>query len=199
MTKIAIVLGSTRTGRAGAGVAQWVLHQARARGDAEYTLIDLVDVDLPQIDEPVPPAAGRYAHPYTRQWAQTIAGHDGYVIVTPEYNRSFPGVLKNALDRVYAEWNNKAAGIVSYGVDGGVRAAEALRPVLGALQLADVSHEVTLDLRTDFREFGATFTPAEHQTASLATMLDQLVSWSTALATVRHGPVHAPGGVTVQR
>ncbi|MGW7574114.1 NADPH-dependent FMN reductase [Streptomyces sp. NPDC054765] len=136
MTKIAIMLGSTRTGRAGERVAQWVLEQAQKRGDADYDLIDLAEVDLPQIDEPFPPAMGRYTHPHTRQWATTVAAYDGYVLVTPEYNHSFPGVLKNALDRVYAEWNNKAVGLVSYGFDGGVRAVEALRPVLGALQLA---------------------------------------------------------------
>jgi NAD(P)H-dependent FMN reductase len=187
--RIAVILGSTRTGRAGAAVADWVLAQAQARPAADYTLIDLAVVDLPQIDEPIPPAAGRYSEPHTLRWAETIAGFDGYVIVTPEYNRSFPGALKNALDRVYAEWNNKAAGIVSYGVDGGVRAAEALRPVLGALQLADINAEVALNLRSDFQRFGAEFTPGEHQVKALATFLDQLESWTGALASVRSVPV----------
>ncbi|WP_329286932.1 NADPH-dependent FMN reductase [Streptomyces sp. NBC_00691] len=182
MPKIAIILSSTRTGRAGANVAQWVLEQARRRGDADYELVDLAEADLPQIDEPLPPAMGRYTHPYTQQWAATVAAFDGYVIVTPEYNHSFPGALKNALDRVYAEWNNKAAGLVSYGVDGGVRAAEALRPVLGAPQIADVSATVTLNLRTDFADFGASFTPGEHQGPALTQMLDQLLTWTEALA-----------------
>ncbi len=185
MPKIAIILSSTRTGRAGANVAQWVLEQARQRGDADYELVDLAEVDLPQIDEPVPPALGRYTHPYTQQWAATVAAFDGYVIVTPEYNHSFPGALKNALDRVHAEWNNKAAGLVSYGVDGGVRAVEALRPVLGALQIADVSATVTLNLRTDFADFGASFTPGEHQGPALTQMLDQLLTWAEALALTR--------------
>ncbi|MGW7274542.1 hypothetical protein ACWGH5_28935 [Streptomyces sp. NPDC054864] len=79
----------------------------------------------------------------------------------------------------------EAAGLVSYGVDGGVRAVEALRPVLGALQLADVSAQVALNLRTDFTDFAATFTPGEHQGPALTAMLDQLLSWSTALATNR--------------
>ncbi|MFI0739298.1 NADPH-dependent FMN reductase [Streptomyces sp. NPDC021100] len=185
MTKIAVILGSTRTGRAGERVAQWVLEQARKRGNADYDLIDLAEVDLPQIDEPLPPAMGRYAHPHTRRWAATVAAYDGYVLVTPEYNHSFPGVLKNALDRVHAEWNDKAVGLVSYGVDGGVRAVEALRPVLGALRLADVSATVTLNLRTDFADFGASFTPADHQGPALTAMLDRLLSWSNALARTR--------------
>lgn len=191
MTKIAIILGSTRTGRAGENVARWVLTQAQQRTDADFELIDLAAVDLPQIDEPMPPAMGRYTHPCTQRWADTIASYDGFVFVTPEYNHSFPGVLKNALDRVYAEWNNKAAGLVSYGVDGGVRAVEALRPVLGALQLADVAPQVTLNMRTDFDGFGATFTPGEHQSPALTALLDQLIAWSTALAIVRTQPVAA--------
>ncbi|KPC86598.1 NADPH-dependent FMN reductase [Streptomyces sp. NRRL WC-3753] len=185
MTKIAIITASTRPARAGAHVAQWVLEQARKRGDAVYEPIDLAEVDLPPIDEPFPPATGRYTQSHTQRWAATVASYDGYVIVTPEYNHSFPGTLKNALDRVYAEWNNKAAGLVSYGVDGGVRAVEALRPVLGALQLADVSAQVTLNLRTDFADFGASFSPGEHQGPALTTLLDQLVSWSSALALAR--------------
>ncbi|MFE5259630.1 NADPH-dependent FMN reductase [Streptomyces coelicoflavus] len=188
MTKIAIITASTRPARAGVHVAQWVLEQARKRGDAVYEPIDLAEVDLPPIDEPFPPATGRYTQSHTRRWAATVASYDGYVIVTPEYNHSFPGTLKNALDRVYAEWNNKAAGLVSYGVDGGVRAVEALRPVLGALQLADVSAQVTLNLRTDFADFGASFTPGEHQGPALTTLLDQLVSWSSALARTGGNP-----------
>ena len=132
-------------GRAAERVEQSVLEQARKRGDADNDLIDLTAVDLPQIDEPFPPAMGRYTHPHTRQWATTVAVHDGYVLVTPECNHSFPGVLKNALDHVYADWNNKAVGLVPYGFDGGVRAVEAVRPVQGALQLADLSATVTLN------------------------------------------------------
>ncbi|MGW1784814.1 NADPH-dependent FMN reductase [Streptomyces sp. NPDC002143] len=185
MTRIAVILGSTRAARVGAAVAQWVLEEAQRRTDATFDLVDLALVTLPQIDEPMPPALGQYVHFYTERWADTVASYDGYVFVTPEYNHSFPGVLKNALDRVYAEWNNKAAGLVSYGTDGGVRAVEALRPVLGALQIADVAATVTLNMRTDFESFGATFTPGRHQGPALTVMLDQLVTWSAALAAVR--------------
>src|SRR3954447_2107258 len=116
---IAIVIASTRPGRKGEPVAQWVLEQAGGRSDATFELIDLVEADLPALDESIPPAAGRYTQPHTNRWAQTVARFDGYVFVTPEYNHGYPGSLKNALDRVYAEWNNKAAGFVAYGLDGG--------------------------------------------------------------------------------
>jgi len=115
VTTIAVVLASTRPGRVGEGVARWVLERASARDDASFELVDLAEVNLPQIDEPLPPALGRYTHPWTQAWAQTVAKYDGYLFVTPEHNRGAPGVLMNALDRVYAEWNNKAAAFVSYG------------------------------------------------------------------------------------
>ncbi|MGR6918721.1 NADPH-dependent FMN reductase [[Actinomadura] parvosata] len=184
MITIAVVLASTRPGRRGQAVAEWVMKHAAQRDDARFELLDLAGFHLPDLDEPVPPAAGRYTHDHTRTWARTVAGYDGFLFVTPEYNHSAPGKLKNALDRVHAEWHDKAAGFVSYGIDGGVRAVEALRPVLGALRVADVSAQVALSMHHDFTGF-TDFTPGEHQAAQLATTLDQLVAWSTALATLR--------------
>ncbi|TDV57497.1 2-polyprenyl-6-methoxyphenol hydroxylase-like FAD-dependent oxidoreductase [Actinophytocola oryzae] len=180
---IAVVLASTRPVRVGEAVARWVLDRAATRTDARFELVDLAEADLPPLDEPLPPALGRYTQPHTQAWAATVARYDGFLFVTPEYNHGLPGALKNALDRVYAEWNNKAAAFVSYGHDGGVRAVEQLRPVMAALQLADVGAQVSLNLRTDFvnRELA----PAAHQDAALATTLDQLVAWATALAPLR--------------
>lgn len=189
MNKIAIILSSTRPGRAGEAVARWVVDQATQRGDAEYELIDLAAHTLPDIDEPVPPRAGHYTQPHTQEWAKVVGAFDGYVIVTPEYNHSFPGTLKNALDRVYAEWTNKAVGFVSYGADGGVRAVEALRPVVGVLGLADVSPAVALSMREDWDGWGGPFTPREFHNGELSAVLDAVNSWATALATVRSAPV----------
>lgn len=181
---IAVVLASTRPGRVGEAVARWVLDQAATRTDARFELVDLAAADLPPIDEPLPPALGRYTQPHTTAWAATVARYDGYVFVTPEYNRGVPGALKNALDRVYAEWNNKAAAFVSYGHDGGVRAVEQLRAVMASLQIADVSAQVSLSLATDFAGY-RDFTPADHRAEALARTLDQLVAWATALAPLR--------------
>ncbi|MEV7011224.1 NAD(P)H-dependent oxidoreductase [Streptosporangium sp. NPDC051022] len=184
MITIAVVLVSTRPGRRGAAVADWVMKHAAERDDARFELVDLAEFDLPDLDEPLPPASGRYTHDHTRSWARTVAGYDGFLFVTPEYNHSAPGKLKNALDRVHAEWHNKAAGFVSYGFDGGVRAVETLRPVLGALQIADISAQVALSMHHDFTDF-TDFTPGEHRTATLTTTLDQLIAWSTVLAPLR--------------
>ncbi|MFL6123821.1 NADPH-dependent FMN reductase [Actinophytocola sp.] len=184
MPTIAVVLASTRPGRVGETVARWVLDQAAARTDARFELVDLAEADLPPLDEPLPPALGRYSQPHTHAWAQTVARYDGYLFVTPEYNHGLPGALKNALDRVYAEWHNKAAAFVSYGHDGGVRAVEQLRPIMASLQMADVGAQVNLNLRTDFVDYRE-FSPADHQSTALATTLDQLVAWATALAPLR--------------
>ena len=184
MTTIAVLLGSTRPGRRGEAVAHWVLDQARTRTDARFELVDLAQHHLPDIDEPVPPARGHYTHGHTRAWAAVVARYDGYVIVTPEYNHGLPGPLKNALDRVYAEWNDKAAGFVSYGWNGGVRAAEQLRLVMGSLQVADVTAQVALNMATDFRD-ATELQPADYQNSALTTLLDQVVAWSTSLAPLR--------------
>jgi NAD(P)H-dependent FMN reductase len=184
MTKIGIILGSTRPGRNGAAVAAWVLEQARKRDDAEFELVDLADWPLPHLDEPIPPSAGAYAGEHTKAWAAKVAEFDGYVFVTPEYNHSTSGVLKNALDYLYAEWNNKAAGFVSYGTSGGVRAVEHLRLVASELQIATVRAQVSLSLITEFEDFRI-FRPGDYQLPALEALLNQVVAWSTALAAVR--------------
>lgn len=189
MLHIAIILGSTRPERRGADVARWVLErvQAQARPDTRVELIDIADYQLPLLDEPVPPSQGRYSQPHTRRWAETIARFDGFLFVTAEYNHGIPGALKNALDFLYAEWNNKAAAFVSYGSAGGTRAVEQLRQVMAELQIADVRAQVALSLYTDFENFGA-FRPAAHHDKSLATLMEQLVAWALALQGLRQQP-----------
>jgi NAD(P)H-dependent FMN reductase len=184
MSRIGIILGSTRPNRNGEQVAQWVYEIASRRGDAEFELVDLRDYPLPHLDEPLPPSMGQYQNEHTRQWADKIASFDGFVFVTPEYNHSTSGVLKNAIDYLYAEWNNKAAGFVSYGGVGGARAAEHLRLVAGELQMADVRQQVALSLITEFENFSV-FKPGDYNRAALDTLLDQVIAWSTALAPLR--------------
>jgi NAD(P)H-dependent FMN reductase len=184
MTRIGIILGSTRPNRNGDQVAKWVYDLASRRSDAQFDLIDLLDHPLPHLDEPLPPSSGRYQHEHTRAWADTIASFDGFVIITAEYNHSVPGVLKNALDYLYAEWNNKAVGFVSYGAAGGTRAAEQLRLICGALQMADVGQQVALSLVTEFEDF-TTFKAGEYNIGALDKLLDQVITWSTALAPLR--------------
>ncbi|TAK80505.1 MAG: NADPH-dependent oxidoreductase [Betaproteobacteria bacterium] len=184
MIKIAIIIGSTRPGRKAETVAEWVYQLAGKRSDAEFELVDIQDYRLPLLDEPVNPSRGQYSKPHTKAWAAKIAGFDAFVFVTPEYNHGIPGALKNAIDFLFKEWNDKAAGFVSYGGASGARAVEQLRLVMGELMVADVRAQVLLSLFTDFENF-TTFKPGPQHEQALSAMLDQVVAWGTALKTVR--------------
>ena len=186
MTRIGVILGSTRPNRRGEQVARWALDLAARRDDAEFDLIDLRDFPLPHLDEGLPPSLGQYQNDHTRRWAETIARFDGFVIVTPEYNHSTSGVLKNAMDYLFAEWNNKAVGFISYGAHGGVRAVEHLRVMAGELMMADVRAQVVLPFATEFENYRE-FKPGDNQAPALTAMLDQLIAWSEALAPMRAG------------
>lgn len=181
---IAIVTGSTRPARNNIAVARWVFELAAKRRDASFELVDIADYELPLLDEPVPAALGRYSHPHTKRWAAKIASCDGYVFVTPEYNHGTSAALKNAIDYLYAEWNDKAAGFVSYGAVGGARAVEHLRLVMGNLMVADVTRQVMLSLFTDFENMSV-FRPDPRHEAELHAMLDQLIAWAGALKPLR--------------
>jgi NAD(P)H-dependent FMN reductase len=184
MVRIAIIIGSTRPGRNGAAVAQWVYELAQRRRDAAFELVDIADYHLPLLDEPLPPSLGQHALPHTKAWAQTIARFDGFIFVTPEYNHSTSGALKNAIDYLYAEWNNKAAAFVSYGSMSGARAVEHLRAIMAELQIADVRAQVAFSLFADFENFSQ-FRPDSRHEPELDILLDQLIAWAGALKPLR--------------
>ena len=197
MLDVAVVVGSTRPGRRGRVVAEWVLDglvrhaAAQPAGPLSLHLVDLADFDLPLLDEPLPAMFGQYQGERTRAWADVVDGLDAFVFVTPEYNHSLPAALKNAIDLLWAEWNDKAAGFVSYGVHGGTRAVEHLRQVLAEVKVAGVRSQVALSMFDDFAITDPTeaggFTPRAHQSVILAEMLDELVAWAGALQTLREG------------
>jgi NAD(P)H-dependent FMN reductase len=184
MLKIAIILGSTRPGRNGEAVSQWVYEIAKKRNDANFELLDIKDYNLPLLDEPIPPSMGQYSKEHTKTWALKIDSFDAYVFVTAEYNHGIPGALKNAIDFLNKEWSNKVAGFVSYGGAGGVRSVEQLRLVMAELKVATVRAQVTLSLFTDFENF-TKFKPASFQEKAVNTMLDEVVAWGGALKTLR--------------
>ncbi|GAA5202277.1 NAD(P)H-dependent oxidoreductase [Rugosimonospora acidiphila] len=191
MIRIAIVVGSTRPGRRGEAVARWVQRVAaeHAAGlDAAFTVVDIAEFDLPLLDEPVPAMFGQYRNPHTKKWSGEIGRYDGFVFVTPEYNHSAPAALKNAIDYLFAEWNDKAAGFVSYGVGGGARAVESLRLALAEVKVAGVRTQVELSLSNDFVAQEAqpdACAPGERQGQLLARLLGEVSAWSRALRAVR--------------
>ncbi|MEK3853843.1 NADPH-dependent FMN reductase [Cytobacillus sp. FSL H8-0458] len=173
---IGIILGSTRQGRVSPQVGSWVKEIADKRGDAVYEIIDIADFKLPFLGEADSPGIAA--------WNEKLSSLDGFIFIVQEYNHSITGALKNALDLAREPWNNKAAGIVSYGSTGGARAAEHLRGIMGELMIADVRVHPTLSLFTDF-ENGTVFKPQDLHLDNVIAMIDQVVSWSGALKTIR--------------
>jgi NAD(P)H-dependent FMN reductase len=184
MLRIAIIIGSTRPGRKGEAVAKWAYEIARRRTDAEFELVDIKDFNLPLLDEAMSPIMGQYTHDHTKIWSAKIATFDGFVFVTPEYNHATSGALKNAIDFLYNEWVNKAAGFIGYGGASGTRAVENLRLIMGELQVAAVRPQVGLSMFTDFENFSV-FKPAPAQEKYVHVMLDQVIAWAGALKTLR--------------
>jgi len=174
---IGIIIGTTREGRVSPQVANWVKENADQRNDANYIILDIKEFKLPLLGESSDTTG-------ITLWNEKLKTLDGFVFVTGEYNHSLPASLKNALDLAKEPWNNKAAGIVSYGSVGGARAAEHLRGILGELQIADVRVHVALSMFTDFENWSA-FKPQSLHLTNLNAMLDQLLNWSNALKQIR--------------
>ncbi|XRG80067.1 NADPH-dependent FMN reductase [Rossellomorea sp. GAMAL-10_SWC] len=175
---VGIILGSTRQGRVSPQVGEWVKGIADKRGDANYEIVDIADYQLPFLGTTDGTEPGIVA------WNEKLNSLDGFVFIAQEYNHSITGALKNALDLAREAWNNKAAGIVSYGSTGGARAAEHLRGIMGELMIADVRVHPTLSLFTDFENY-TTFKPADLHLNNVKAMLDQVIAWSGALKTLR--------------
>jgi NAD(P)H-dependent FMN reductase len=182
--KIAVIAGSTRPGRRSRIVSEWIVAQACSRPGISYQLIDLADYNLPLLDEPAVPAIAQYRNEHTIAWSRAVSQYDGYVFVTPEYNHSISAALKNALDYLFVEWNDKAAAFASYGSTGGIRAVQQLRTIASSLEMAHVRPQLSFSLFDDFDEAGA-FIPRSLHAGSAATLFEQLESWAGALQQVR--------------
>lgn len=177
--RIGIIIGSTRPGRVGETIARWFHQLASQRTDAEFELLDLADYDLPSTGHP---ADGTDL----QRWSDVVASLDGFIVVTPEYNHSFPADLKRAIDALMPEWANKSVGFVSYGGSAaGARAVEQLRLVFAELEVASVRYNVTLPFATEFSADFSTFTPGDYQGPFVDRLLDQVIAWATALSPLR--------------
>ncbi|MGV2942075.1 NADPH-dependent FMN reductase [Mesobacillus sp. LC4] len=175
---IGIILGSTRQGRVSPQVGEWVKGIADKRGNVNYEIVDIADFELPFL------GTTDGSEPGIAAWNEKLASLDGFVFIVQEYNHSITGALKNALDFAREAWNDKGAGIVSYGSTGGARAAEHLRGICGELKIADVRTHPTLSLFADF-ENGTEFKPQALHLENVNAMLDEVEAWSGALKTLR--------------
>ena len=185
--RIAVVIGSTREGRFGDKPAQWIYDIAKARGDVDVELIDLRDFPMPLFDEPASPAWAPSKSEVAQKWQKKVEGFDGFIFTAAEYNRAPTGVLKNALDYAYPQWNKKAVGFVGYGGVGGARAVEHLRLIAIELQMAPVRAGVHIQWADmmSVMQGGKKLGELEHLNKGAADMLDQLVWWTKALVAAR--------------
>lgn len=151
MTKVAIIIGSTRPGRFGPQVAEWLLKRAEAQFGSTFELVDIADYNLPILDEAIP---GGVTKPHTKAWSEKINSYDGFVFVTPEYNHSIPGSFKNAVDFLNKEWNYKPVAYVSYGWAKGHRSVESWRTIAAQFHQYDLREEVNIQLdgTNEFKE-----------------------------------------------
>lgn len=186
MSKIGIITGSTRDTRVNLQVAQYLKDFAQEKfADHEFEIVDIKDYQLPEFNEAIPPAyATERADANVAKFAEKISSLDGFVFVTPEYNRGITSGLKNALDSLSHEWHNKPAGIASYGGQLGAQAAMSLRPILANLKMASVSSQATFSIMTDFENM-QTFKPAAYHAGNIEALFADVLLWAKAFETIR--------------
>lgn len=196
MTHIQIVVGSTRPGRIGRPIADWLFELSLEVGSASFELVDIADFALPLMDEAKHPRLAQYEHEHTRRWSETIARADGYVFVTPEYNHSFPASLKNAIDYLHNEWTFKPVAFVSYGgIAAGTRAVQHLKTVLTAFQMISVLEGVNVPMVLSLMDRDKRFRPGEDITAAARLMLERTIAWANHQAPlVRRQTTNTPKG-----
>lgn len=185
MVAIKIIIGSTRPNRFGPQLAKWLMELARDHTEARFELIDLKKVNLPFLDEPDEPSAGNYVHDHTKKWSKIIDGADGFIWVHPEYNHGMNASLKNALDFLWREWNDKPVALAGYGAAaGGARAAEQLRLVASGLKMFVLRTQFSMVNYKSQLEDGE-FKPTEQQTAVARGLLEEIVFWTIQLKKAR--------------
>lgn len=190
MIKIQVIMGSTRQGRFVEQPAKWIFEKLKQKEDVEAELIDLRDWPLPFFDEPVSPGMmgimkKDYVNALGKKWAAKIGEADGYLIVTPEYNHGYPAVLKNAIDYVYKEWNNKPVGFMSYGgAAGGTRSVQQLRQVAIELQMVPIRNGLHIPMYWAKQDEKGILKMDEYNETAEG-LLNQLILWTKTLKTTR--------------
>lgn len=182
--KIMVVLGSTRPGRKGEKIAEWFMKIASQSEDIIFNLVDVKDLGLPLLDEPVPAAAGKYEHEHTKNWAKQVGEHDGFIFVTPEYNFGMPAALKNALDFVGKEWAIKPIAFVGYGSVGAARAVQQFRSSVIDLNMVPINAQVAINLFDQLDENGE-FVPTENNDKRAKSLIEKMKWWSEGLTAMR--------------
>lgn len=186
MPSLIIIIGSTRPGRVGLPVAQWFAQRAQDHGGFDIEIVDLAELHLPLLDEPMHPRLRQYTQPHTRRWSEMVDGADAFVLVTSEYNHGYPAPLKNAIDYLNQEWTYKPVGFVTYGgVAAGTRAMQQLKTVVAALKMVAVPEAVNIPFVAQFIGEDGEVHANEIMDQAVDLMLDELLRVQEALAPLR--------------
>ena len=183
---VRVIIGSTRPGRVGPSVAEWIIERAREHGGFDVEVTDLAELSLPTYDEPNHPRLKKYVHQHTKDWSALVDASDAFIFVIPEYNYSFNAATKNAIDYLSQEWAHKPAGIVSYGgIAAGTRATQALKQVLTTVKIVPMTEAVNIPFVFAHLDEDKRFKPTEEMEQAAKVMLDELLRYSEALQTLR--------------
>lgn len=197
--RVKVILGSVRQGRFGERPAKWLLEQASKLDGVDVELLDLRDYPMPFFDSAISPSMmnRKYQDPTVQKWADKLDEADAFIIVSPEYNHSYSGVLKNALDWTSPEWRRKPVGFVSYGSASGARAIEHLRMVVIELRAVPINRSIHINWDFIVKTFGdkgidsnKLFAPLRDGSLGIdhvAVFLDELVWMAKALKGARSG------------
>ncbi|RYY56952.1 MAG: NADPH-dependent oxidoreductase [Chitinophagaceae bacterium] len=186
MHKIKIITSTTREGRKGVIIANWITELVKGMADVEAELLDLAEINLPLMDEPNHPKMKQYKHPHTLAWSRKIEEADGFIIVLAEYNYGFPAPIKNALDYLFQEWQHKPVGFVSYGgASGGLRSTQMLKQVVTTLSMIPLVEQVALSFFTKYINEQSRFVADATIEKAAGTMLSELHRWMTILRPMR--------------
>ena len=186
MLTLKVIIVSTRPGRKGPAIANWIFELAKQHPDFDTELVDLAQVNLPFLDEPNHPRLRQYQHEHTKAWSKTIEQSDAFIIVTPEYNFSFPATIKNALDYLHSEWQYKPVAFVSYGgVAAGTRAVQMLKQVVTTLKMMPMFESINIPSFTKFIDDQGVFHSEPGMDKAAKAMLDELARWATTLRPMR--------------
>jgi NAD(P)H-dependent FMN reductase len=181
-----VIIGSTRPGRVGLPVGNWIAERAREHGGFDVEVTDLAELDLPMFNEPAHPRLKQYVHQHTKDWSALVDGSDAFVFVIPEYNYAITAPVKNAIDYLNHEWQNKPAGIVSYGgVSAGTRAAQMLKQVITTLKVVPMVEAVSIPMVREFIDEDGRLKPNEIMESAATVMFDELLRWTEALRPLR--------------
>jgi len=184
--KLNVIIGSTRPGRSGPVIGQWIKEFAIAHGKFDVELVDLAAFNLPLLDEAAHPVLQQYEHEHTQRWSENVDSADAYIFVTPEYDYFPPASLVNAVQVLMREWAYKPAGIVSYGgISGGLRASQALRQLISTVNVHALPHVVPVPSYGQFVADDGVFRPNGPMADGATGMLDELHKWAVALKTMR--------------